>query len=85
LLRAVERSRSVPDNHASLARLSWPEPSRGASNGSTPPISTTAIAADQAGSIALHEKLGFAKVAYLREVGFKFGRFLDVVFLQQML
>jgi L-amino acid N-acyltransferase len=44
-----------------------------------------AISADQAGSLALHEKLGFEKVAHLREVGFKLGRWLDVVWMQKML
>lgn len=29
-------------------------------------------------SVALHEKLGFAKVAHFRENGFKFGRWIDV-------
>ncbi|WP_338761777.1 arsinothricin resistance N-acetyltransferase ArsN1 family B [Massilia sp. METH4] len=29
-------------------------------------------------SVALHEKLGFVKVAHFGEVGFKFGRWLDV-------
>jgi phosphinothricin acetyltransferase len=29
-------------------------------------------------SIALHEKLGFAKVAHFSEVGFKFGQWRDV-------
>jgi phosphinothricin acetyltransferase len=43
------------------------------------------ISADQAASVALHDKLGFQKVAHLREVGFKFGRWLDVVFMQRML
>ena len=36
-------------------------------------------------SIRLHESLGFVKVAHLREVGFKFNRWHDVVFLQRML
>ncbi|MCC7146739.1 MAG: N-acetyltransferase [Phycisphaeraceae bacterium] len=39
----------------------------------------------QAGSIALHERFGFAKVAQLVEVGYKFDRWLDVVYLQRML
>lgn len=39
----------------------------------------------QAASIALQESLGFQKVAHLREVGFKFGRWLDVVYLQLIL
>jgi L-amino acid N-acyltransferase YncA len=43
------------------------------------------ISADQAASIALHAKLGFTEAARLREVGFKFGRWLDVVWMQRML
>ena len=43
------------------------------------------IAAEQAASVALHRKAGFTEVAHLREVGFKFGRWLDVVYLQIML
>ena len=40
---------------------------------------------EQTGSIRLHEKFGFEKVAHFRRVGFKFDRWLDVVFLQLML
>jgi L-amino acid N-acyltransferase YncA len=40
------------------------------------------IDADNAVSIALHLKLGFSNVGHFREVGFKFGRWLDLVFLQ---
>jgi phosphinothricin acetyltransferase len=29
-------------------------------------------------SIKLHERFGFEKVAHFREVGFKFGRWIDV-------
>ena len=36
-------------------------------------------------SVALHEKLGFSKVAELREVGFKFGRWIDVAYWELML
>jgi phosphinothricin acetyltransferase len=43
------------------------------------------IDADQAGSIAIHRRFGFEPVAHLREVGFKFGRWLDVVYMQRML
>lgn len=39
----------------------------------------------QAASIALHLKFGFEKVSHLKEVGFKFGKWLDVVWLQKML
>ena len=40
------------------------------------------VDADNAGSIRFHERLGFERVGHLREVGFKFGRRLDLVFLQ---
>ena len=40
------------------------------------------IEASNAGSIALHEKFGFRPVALLPEVGFKFGRWLDLSYLQ---
>lgn len=35
--------------------------------------------------IALLETLGFSRVAHFPEVGYKFGRWLDVVFLQRIL
>ena len=40
------------------------------------------IDADNEVSIKLHESLGFKNVAHFHEVGFKFGRWLDLVFLQ---
>ena len=43
------------------------------------------IDANNAGSIALHEQLGFKHVATLPEVGFKFGRWLDLAFYQLIL
>lgn len=43
------------------------------------------IALPNAGSIALHEKLGFEKVAQFKEVGFKFERWLDVGYWQKTL
>jgi phosphinothricin acetyltransferase len=36
------------------------------------------IALPNDGSVALHEKLGFRKVAHFTEVGMKFGRWIDV-------
>jgi phosphinothricin acetyltransferase len=36
-------------------------------------------------SVALHEKLGFSKVAEFREVGFKFGRWIDVAYWEPVL
>jgi len=41
------------------------------------------IDADNAVSIGLHRSLGFQEVAHLHEVGFKFGRWLDLKFLQR--
>jgi len=38
------------------------------------------IALPNANSIALHEKLGFRKVAHFSEVGMKFGRWTDVAY-----
>ncbi len=43
------------------------------------------IDATNAGSIALHERLGFRHVGTLPEVGFKFGRWLDLAFYQLLL
>jgi L-amino acid N-acyltransferase len=40
---------------------------------------------DQLASIALQESLGFERVAHLKEVGQKFGKRLDVIYLQLML
>jgi phosphinothricin acetyltransferase len=38
--------------------------------------------ADNAASIALHRKLGFAHAGTVRQAGFKFGRWLDLAFYQ---
>lgn len=37
------------------------------------------------GSVKLHKKLGYRKVGILRQVGFKFGRMVDVVLMQKVL
>lgn len=37
------------------------------------------------GSIKLHSKLGFRKIGVLEKVGFKFGRWIDVVLMQKAL
>lgn len=44
-----------------------------------------AISADQLPSVKLHEALGFKPAGQLREVGWKFDRWLDVAYLQLML
>lgn len=43
------------------------------------------IDADNASSIAFHERLGFVQVAHMPQVGYKFDRWLDLVFMQLML
>ena len=43
------------------------------------------VAADQDPSLALHRSLGFREVGRLHEVGFKFGRWLDVLMLDLQL
>ena len=43
------------------------------------------IALPNAASVALHEKCGFKKVAHLSDVGFKFGRWIDVGYWQIVL
>jgi L-amino acid N-acyltransferase YncA len=43
------------------------------------------IALPNAASVALHEKIGMQKVAHFSEVGFKFGRWLDVGYWQMQL
>lgn len=36
-------------------------------------------------SIRLHEKLGFTQVAHLAQVGYKFGRWVDVGYWQRLM
>ncbi len=43
------------------------------------------IDADQVASIALHQRFGFVQVSHLKEVGFKYGRWLDVIWMQRLL
>lgn len=43
------------------------------------------IAADNPASLALHRRHGFIETGRLPEVGFKFGRALDLVFMQRIL
>ena len=43
------------------------------------------IDAENATSIRFHERLGFEQVARFRQVGWKFGRWLDLVFLERLL
>jgi len=43
------------------------------------------IDAEQEASVGLHAAMGFERVGFLREVGFKFGRWLHVIYMQRML
>jgi phosphinothricin acetyltransferase len=46
---------------------------------------TAGVTLPNPASAALHEKFGFEKVAHLKEVGFKFGRWLDVGYWEKLL
>jgi phosphinothricin acetyltransferase len=41
--------------------------------------------ADNEASLRLHRSLGFEQVAYFKQVGYKFGRWLDLIFMQRLL
>ena len=43
------------------------------------------IDSSQAGSVALHARFNFEKVGHLKQVGFKFGRWLDVIYMELVL
>ena len=44
-----------------------------------------AIDAQNAASIRLHEQFGFKKVGHFKKVGFKFDRWLDVIYMELLL
>jgi phosphinothricin acetyltransferase len=48
-------------------------------------IMIAGVDAENAGSLRFHERHGFERVAHFKQVGFKFERWLDLVFLQRML
>ncbi len=48
-------------------------------------VVVSAIALPNPASVALHEKMGFEKVAHLKEVGRKFGRWIDVGYWELLL
>ncbi|RUM07985.1 GNAT family N-acetyltransferase [Rhizobium chutanense] len=45
-------------------------------------IMVAGIEAENLGSVRLHEKLGFEHVGHLKQVGTKFGKWLDLAFMQ---
>jgi phosphinothricin acetyltransferase len=44
-----------------------------------------AIDAANTSSLRFHERMGFERVAHFKEVGFKFGHYLDLVFVQLLI
>lgn len=48
-------------------------------------VMVAGVEAGNTGSVRLHERLGFAETGRLPQVGCKFGRWLDLVFLQKVL
>jgi L-amino acid N-acyltransferase len=48
-------------------------------------VMVAGVDADNAGSIRLHERLGFQRAGTLHHVGCKFGRWLDLAFLERRL
>lgn len=48
-------------------------------------VAMAGIALPNDGSVAIHEKFGFVKVGHYREIGRKFGRWVDVGYWQLML
>lgn len=48
-------------------------------------VMLSGISADNEGSLRLHQRLGFYESGRMQQVGFKFGRWLDLVFMQKVL
>lgn len=48
-------------------------------------IMIAAVTAGNDGSLRLHQRLGFVETGRMPEIGFKFGQFLDLIFLQKRL
>ena len=61
------------------------EPLFGLAAGLGKHVMVAGIDAANPASIRLHERLGFERVGTMREVGIKFGRWLDLVFMQRFL
>ncbi|MRU14266.1 N-acetyltransferase family protein [Roseovarius sp. A21] len=43
------------------------------------------VSGENPGGIAFHERMGYAQVAVLPQVGWKFGRWMDLILLQKLL
>jgi phosphinothricin acetyltransferase len=44
-----------------------------------------AVDAENLGSLQFHERLGFKRVARFEQVGFKFNKYLDLIFVQRLI
>ena len=75
---ADRRGKGVGRAAAQRGRRAWPAPT--ASTRSSPASSAT-----QPASVALHKACGFDFVGVEREIGRKFGRWIDVAILQLLL
>ncbi|MCW6508383.1 GNAT family N-acetyltransferase [Lichenifustis flavocetrariae] len=84
--RTVEHSIYVHEQHRrkGVARLLLPRLIEAAASIGKH-VMIGGIDATNQGSIALHEAFGFSVVGTLPEVGFKFGRYLDLLFMQKIL
>jgi phosphinothricin acetyltransferase len=75
LVREGYRGRKIGE---ALARGLWPAAAALGKH-----MIIAGVDAENDGSIRFHERLGFRKTAHLEEVGFKFGRWLDLVLMQK--
>ncbi|MDX7950418.1 GNAT family N-acetyltransferase [Lichenihabitans sp. Uapishka_5] len=84
--RTVEHSIYVHADHRrkGVARALLP-PLMAAATAAGKHVMIGGIDATNAGSVALHEAFGFQTVGLLPQVGFKFGRPLDLLFMQKIL
>lgn len=74
----------APEHHRSGVGLTLGTALLGAAPGLGLRVVIAQVCAENSGGLALAARLGFERVGLLREVGFKFGRRLDVVVCQRL-